>query len=152
MASDAGGGSRSLEVQRARAEERRQRLEEFRYQLEARKYELEQRKHELEKTKVINDTLKHFITVITALLFILAYFGDEINPLLKSLDTLPLPWNLWDVAVVGLTFFLTFSLITLIYSGLYTGDTRMSNNTKFGLGVILIALGVVISLAVLALS
>src|SRR5688500_18433066 len=74
MASDAGGGPRSLEVQRARAEERRQRLEEFRYQLEARKYELEQRKHELEKTKVINDALKHFITVITALLFILAYF------------------------------------------------------------------------------
>src|SRR5919106_2696119 len=125
MATNAQGRPRSLEGQRARAEERRQRLEEFRYQLETRKYELEQRKHELEKTKVINDVLKYFTTVITALLFFSAYFGDEIIPLLKSLDISSLAWNLWDVAVVGLTFSLTFSLITLIYSALYTDHTRM---------------------------
>src|SRR5688572_17228475 len=145
MATNAGDRLRSLEVQRAQAEERRQRLEQFQHQLEIRNYELEERKHELEKTKIINDVLKHFITVITALLFILAYFGDEMIPLLKSLDIPPFPWNVWDVAVMGLTFSLTFSLITLIYSALYTGDTRMSNNTKFGLAVILIAFGIVIS-------
>jgi len=151
MATNAGDRPRSLEVQRAQAEERRQRLEEFQHQLEIRKYELEQRKHELEKTKVINDVLKHFITVITALLLALAYFGDQIIPLLKSLNIRSSIWNLWDVAIVGLTFSLTFSLITLVYSALYTDDKRMSNNTRFGLVVILIALGVVISLAVLAL-
>ena len=151
MATNAGGRPRSLEGQRARAEERRQRLEEFRHELEVRKYDLEERKHELEKTRVINDVLKHLITIITALLFILAYFGDEMIPLLKSLAIPALPWNLWDVAVVGLTFSLTFSLITLIYSALYTGNRRMSNNTKFGLAVILIAFGVIISLVALAL-
>ncbi len=152
MATNVEGRPRSVEVQRAQTEERRQRLEEFRYHLEVRRYEIEQRKHELEKTKVINDVLKHFITASTALLFFLAYFRDEIIPRLKNLDLYPFPWNLWDVAVVGLTFCLTFSLITLIYSALYTGDRRMRNNTKFGLAVILFALGVIISLVVLALS
>ena len=104
----------ALEVQRAQAEERRQRLEEQKHELEVKSLALEERKHELEKDKLVVDVAKHFTTVITALLFILAYFSDEIITYWRSNSMKWGPFSMWDVAVAALTASFTWSLVVVI--------------------------------------
>jgi hypothetical protein len=113
MATKAEDSSRSLEVQRAQAEERRQREAELYYELDVKKHELEEENHELEKSKIIVDVLKHVATVITALLFILSYFGDQVIPGMMS--RLIFGVNTWNIAVVGIAGSLTYSLWSLIF-------------------------------------
>ena len=115
MAMKPGHRPRSLEVQKAQAEERRQRLEEQRHDLDARRYAMELRKHDVEKAKISIEVLKHFSTVIVALVFILAYFGDQIIPSLQQTDLFPsLDMTAWDIGVMGLALTLAFSLFSLI--------------------------------------
>jgi hypothetical protein len=98
---------RSLEVQRAQAEERRQRLEEQHYHLTA-------KRHDVEKAKIIVDVIKHFTAVITALLFIVAYFGDQIIPAMRERSTPFLNLTAWDIGIVALAGSLVFSLQALV--------------------------------------
>jgi hypothetical protein len=104
---------RTLEVQRAQAQERREREAELYYELDVKKHELEQQNHELEKTKVVVDVLKHVATVITALLFILSYFGDQVIPRMRGVAIFGM--NLWDWAVMAISLSLGLSLISLIF-------------------------------------
>jgi hypothetical protein len=115
MAMKPGFRPRSLDVQKAQAEERRQRLEEQRHDLDTRRYAMELRKHEVEKAKISIEVLKHFSTVIVALIFILAYFGDRLIPSLEATDLVPsLNMTAWDIGVMGLALTLAFSLFSLI--------------------------------------
>lgn len=98
---------RSLEVQRAQAEERRQRLEEQKYQLEI-------EKHDLEKAKIVVGVLKHFTAVILAVLFIWAYFGEQVIPAMQGSLTLFLNLTAWDIGIVALAGALAFSLQALV--------------------------------------
>jgi hypothetical protein len=112
MATNTEERPRSLEVQRAQAEERRQREAELYYELDVKKHELEEENHELEKSKIIVDVLKHVATVITALLFILSYFGDRVIPRMRGMAIFGM--NLWDWAVMAIYLSLGLSLISLI--------------------------------------
>ncbi len=92
-------------IQRARAEEQRQRQEEKWYVLEI-------DKQELEKTKIEIDVLKHFVTIITALLLILSYFGTQLIPLAKTKTMFG--YSYWFLIITGFFVALVVSLGSLV--------------------------------------
>lgn len=144
MASHAENRPRSLEVQRAQAEERRQRLEEQRHRLEV-------KKHDLEKAKIIVDVLKHFTAVITAILFILAYFGDQVIPAMQETITPILGFSAWDIGIVALAGSLVFALQALVDFALDPEDQRSNPAAKRWLSVTMWLLLIAVILLVAAL-
>ena len=141
---------RSLEVQRAQAEERRQRLEEQTQRLLVRNYELEHRKHLLERTRTLIDVLKHLATIISALLVLLAYFGDRLIPVLLETNIPYLDIPLLYVAVAGLYLTLLLSLVMLVGAAKHPEAESNDPFTKFLLDIIYISL--IASMAVLIVS
>jgi hypothetical protein len=96
--------SLSLEVERRKIERRKE-------QREAQAHLLNIKNHDLEKSKIIVDVLKHVATVITALLFILSYFGDRVIPGLREAIIFGL--SPWDLAIIGISLSLSWSLAAL---------------------------------------
>lgn len=135
---------RSLEVQHAQAEERRQRLEE-------QKHHLELKRHDLEKTKIVVDVLKHFTAVVTALLFIVAFFGDQFIPAMQ--ETVTPFWDLtaWEIGIVALAGSLVVSLQALLDFALDPQHQSTNRTAKRWLSVTMWLLLIAIILIIAAL-
>jgi hypothetical protein len=142
MAMNSENKSRSPEVQRAQAEEMRQRLEEQYYQLEVQKYNLE-------FDKLVTDVLKHFATVVTALLLILAYFGSPIRLGWRNAGSI---WgiSLWDIGILCLALSFVTSITLMIVIAAYPGDSRKDYFRKW-LVAILFLMSVALAIIVLGL-
>ena len=138
---------RSLEVQRAQAEERRQRFEE-------QKLHLHIKQHDLEKTKIVVDVLKHFTAVVTAMLFIIAFFGDQIIPPMK--ETVTPFWGLtaWEIGIVALAGSLVFSLQALLDFALDPQHHSTNRTAKRWLSVTmwLLLLAIILIIAALVVA
>lgn len=135
---------RSLEVQRAQAEEVRQRFE-------AQKHRLEIKRYNLEKTKIIVDILKHFTAVVTAILFIVAFFGDRLIPAMQA--TITPFWDLtaWEIGIVALAGSLVFSLQALVDFALDPEHQSTNRTAKRWLSVTMWLLLIAVILMIAAL-
>jgi hypothetical protein len=153
MATNMEDSPRSPEVQRAQAEERRQRLEEEKRQLEIKHDEREERKQEVERVKIVIDVLKHVSTVITALLFILASFGDQIIPRARETSIPYLDLTMWDLAVISFYISLMSSLVGIM-SLADTLDVldRSGPNRLSGTILKIIAIALVVAMLVVVLG
>jgi cation transport ATPase len=146
MATNAEDSPRSLEVQRAQAEERRQRLEEQWYELEVKNSQREDRKHNLEEAKIVVDIFKHTITVISALFLILAYFGSQLIPPMTR--PLFMGFSALEVMVWGLYLALCASFIGLVHSAVSPEPARTNPGIRMMLilvfSTLLIAVAIVV--------
>lgn len=141
---------RSLDVQRAQAEERRQRLEEQTHRLLVQNYELEHRKHRLERTRTLIDVLKHLATLLGLLLLVLAYFSERLIPVLVETNIPYVDMPLLYIVVAGLYLTLVLSLVMLVGAAKHPEAESNDPLTKFLLDIIYISL--IASMAVLVLS